>query len=293
MEEYISQYTSDIIDHYDISKTNVCLAGGIFANVLLNQKLTQIKKVNKLFIHPHMGDGGLAAGAAFSLHHQRYKNLTRYRLESVYLGSEYSDQAIKAELELQNITYSKPIYAEKKVASLLSKGNIVCLFQGRMEYGPRSLGNRSIIGQAKDVSINDNLNIKLGRSEFMPFAPSIIEEYANEYFDIMEQNHACEFMTMVVNCTKLCKKNAPAIVHVDGTARPHIVRKSINSRYHNIIREFYQISGVPLLLNTSFNMHDEPIVESPKIAINSFIRSKIDYLLIGSYLIAHKNTVKD
>lgn len=293
MEEYISQYTSDIIDHFDISKTNVCLAGGIFANVLLNQKLTQIKKVKKLFIHPHMGDGGLAAGAAFSLHHQRHKNLTRYRLESVYLGSEYTDRAIKAELELQNITYSKPIYAEKKVASLLSKGNIVCLFQGRMEYGPRSLGNRSIIGQAKDVSINDNLNIKLGRSEFMPFAPSIIEEYANEYFDIMEQNHACEFMTMVVNCTKLCKENAPAIVHVDGTARPHIVRKSINPRYYNIIREFYQITRVPILLNTSFNMHEEPIVESPKTAINSFIRSKIDYLLIGSYLIAHKDNVRD
>jgi len=293
LEEYISQYISDIIDHYDIPRTNVCLAGGIFANVLLNQKLSQIKKVDKLFIHPHMGDGGLATGAAFLLASKVTGSLASYRLDSVYLGTYYSDEEIKAELEAQNVSYTQPDEPEKMVGQLLAEGNIICLYDGRMEYGPRSLGNRSIVCRAKDESINDSLNIKLGRSEFMPFAPSILEEHANEYFDIQQQNQACEFMTMVVNCTPLCKENAPAIVHVDGTARPHIVRKSINPRYHRIIREFYQLGGVPLVLNTSFNMHDEPIVECPQTAVNSFIRSKIDYLLIGPYLVSQPESIKD
>ena len=289
MEEYICQYLTDVLKENNIKKTNICLAGGIFANVLLNQKISKIKELNKLFIHPNMGDGGLASGAAFSMHSKDYRKVNSYVLESVYLGTEYSDQVIKSELEFQNIPFSKIDNPEKKVANLLSQGKIICLFQGRMEYGPRSLGNRSIISQAKDISINDSLNKKLGRSEFMPFAPSILEEYASKYFDINNQNQACEFMTIVADCTELCKKNAPAIVHVDNTARPHIVKKSVNKRYHKIISEFNNITGIPLLLNTSFNMHEEPIVENPKSAIKSFIASKIDYLFIGSFLIDQKD----
>lgn len=290
LEEYICAYVTDIMTHFNLPKSDLCVAGGIFANVLLNNKLAQIDLIDQIFVHPNMGDGGLATGAAFSLANKYTDKLTPYQMQSAYLGNEYSSQYIQTLLDEQGIKYTKEAQPEETVGKLLSQDNIVCLYQGRMEYGPRALGNRSIMAQAKDMNMNDRLNTKLCRSEFMPFAPSVLEEQAHDYFDLDNSSLlACEFMTMVVNCTSLCKDKAPAIVHVDGTARPHIVRQSINPRYHKIIHALFEITGVPLILNTSFNMHDEPIVESPETALNSFQRSSIDYMLIGPYLISRKD----
>lgn len=290
LENYVCSYLEDIIVKFNITSTDLCLAGGIFANVLLNNRLSKLTNIKKIFVHPNMGDGGLPLGAAFYLSNRIKPGLVSQQLDSVYLGSAYTDDYIQSLLDEYQIQYQAESNIEDIAGELLSKGNILCVFQGRMEYGPRALGNRSIIAKADLSSINDKLNGKLQRSEFMPFAPSVLEEYASDYFALNESNLlASEFMTMVVDCREKCKEVAPGIVHIDGTARPHIVKKEINTRYHKILRAFYERTGVALVLNTSFNMHDEPIVESPEDALRAFKRSNIDYLLLGSFLISQKD----
>lgn len=287
LEEYITQYISDLMHKFQIPKIDLCLAGGVFANVLLNNRINRIEKIKRLFIHPHMGDGGLATGAALYMAKNKKPAMRSVQLNSTYLGTEYTNEFIEQMLKYKGIKYQHLNNPEELVGELLSTGNIVCLYQGRMEYGPRALGNRTIMASPSDPGISQTLNNKLCRSDFMPFAPSVLEEHAPEFFNVdLDTNLACEFMTMVVECTDICRERAPAIVHVDGTARPHIVKKSVNPRYHKIISTFYNLTGTPLILNTSFNMHDEPIVECPETALNSFLRSSIDFLLVGDFLIA-------
>jgi carbamoyltransferase len=159
-----------------------------------------------------------------------------------------------------------------------------------MEYGPRALGSRSILAQATDATINDSLNKKLRRTEFMPFAPVILLEDAERCFRGIYQKglHAAAFMTITFDCTEFMKQTMPAAVHVDGTARPQLVSKNLNESYYTIVSEYKKITGIPGIINTSFNMHEEPIVYSPEDAVRSFLEGSLDYLAIGNYLIAYQ-----
>ena len=172
------------------------------------------------------------------------------------------------------------------IAQLIAQGKVVARFDGRMEYGPRALGNRSILYQTTDVSVNDWLNKKLKRTEFMPFAPATLAEQANDYYhDIEGADYTAQFMTITFDCTDRMKRMCPGVVHIDGTARPQLVTSEGNPSFYAIISEYYKLTGIPSVINTSFNNHGEPIVCSPQDAIDSFKKGGLDYLAIGSFLV--------
>ena len=286
----VQQYTEDLVTEYiqknieHISCKNICLAGGLFGNVKLNQKIKELGFRN-IFIHPAMGDEGLALGAVLAYLGQTGQTTPR-RLENVFLGLSYSNDNIKETLERNSLDYCVMEKPEETIAHLLAQGNVVARFDGKMEYGPRALGNRSILYQTTDVSVNDWLNKKLKRTEFMPFAPATLVEYASDYYcDIEGADYTAQFMTITFDCTNLMKKVSPGVVHIDGTARPQLVTQDGNPSFHKIISEYHKITGIPSVINTSFNNHGEPIVCSPQDAVNSFLNGKLDYLAIGDFLV--------
>ncbi len=282
LQKNTEKYVCEIISHFlkETNQKNTCLSGGLFANVKLNQKIHELKEVENIYIYPAMGDMGLSHGAALAV--TKKKRL----LENIYLGPRFKNKTIEKELKKQNIKYKKIKNIEKRVAQLLSDGKIVARFNEKMEYGPRALGNRSILAEAKNKKINDTLNKKLKRTEFMPFAPVILEEFVNEYIqNIKGAEFTAKFMNISFRVTEKMIKKAPATVHVDGTARPQIINQKDNPSYCKIIEEYYQITKIPVLINTSFNVHEEPIVMNPKDAITSFIKSNLDCLAIGDYLV--------
>jgi len=232
-----------------------------------------------------MGDDGLSYGAVLWKLSQE-NSLKPQQLKDVYLGMEYSEDEIKkaiSESKLKSDYYEE---IEEVIAELISKNKIVARFNGRMEHGPRALGNRSILYQAIDPAINDWLNKRLNRSDFMPFAPVTLSEYANKCYKNLEgAEYAAKFMTITFDCTDYMKKNSPAVVHVDGTARPQLVSKQDNLSYYKIVKAYHKLTGIPSIVNTSFNMHEEPIVCTPEDAIRSFKEGHLDYLAIGNYLI--------
>ena len=270
----------------------VILSGGVCANVKMNQKIQEVVGVEKLFVHPAMGDAGQAVGAAltadFRVRKKDHKgSCTPTLLKDAYLGSCYSDQEIQATLDRYSLVAQRPDDLGRDIALKLFAGKVVARFAGRMEYGPRALGNRSILCHCGDPTINDWLNQKLRRTEFMPFAPVTLEEDADRcYIGIDKSRESARFMTVTYDCTEHMKQSCPAVVHVDGTARPQLVSKKSNPLLHHLLSEYKKISGIASLINTSFNMHEEPIVCSPDDAVRAFLDSKIDYLAIGSYLVA-------
>lgn len=272
------------------NKRKIVLSGGVAANVLLNQKIHEIEGVEEIYIHPAMSDAGQALGAAQYAYNQELKKQGKYLpskcLKNVYFGSGYSDEEIKYCLDKQNIKYCYYDDIERKIARLLADKKIVARYNGRMEYGPRALGNRSILFHAGDKTANDWLNSRLKRTEFMPFAPSVLMEDRFEYFlNIQGAEYTAEFMTITFNCTNKMKQECPAVVHIDGTARPNFVSKETNPSYYRIIKEYKNITGIGVILNTSFNMHEEPIVCTPEEAIRAFKQSGLDYLAISCYLV--------
>lgn len=273
------------------TKPDLFLAGGLFANISINQRLHESKIFSRIFIFPNMGDGGtvylpsidkMRGGNSAELGDKRISEL-----KSVYLGPAYTDVCIiKSILEAEGLVYSEEADIEKKIAKLLAAGKTVARFNGRMEYGPRALGNRSILYQTTDVTVNDWLNKKLKRVNFMPFAPVTLFELKDQcYLNIEGAENAVKFMTIAVDCTDLMKKVSPGVVHADGTARPQLLREEDNPSYYQILKEYYQLTGIPSLINTSFNMHGEPIVCSPQEAIETFKTAKIDYLAISKFLV--------
>ena len=275
-----------VASHY-VRRENVdaiVLAGGVAANVKMNQRLYEIEGVNKIFIHPNMGDGGTGTGAAILVASQR-TNLEPERLHDVYFGPEYGEKEIEEALEKAKMDYSRPANIAAEVARLIHEGKVVARFDGRMEYGPRALGNRSILYHTVDPTVNDWLNKRLKRTEFMPFAPATLWERRHDCFEDMgEAELPAEYMTITFNCKPFMKKSSPAAVHVDGTARPQLVREDVNPGFHRIIKEYEKLSGIPSIVNTSFNMHEEPIVCTPRDAVRAFNLGALDYLAIGPFL---------
>jgi carbamoyltransferase len=211
-------------------------------------------------------------------------------MDQVYFGPEFSDEDIERDLELNGLEYTCHQDIECQIARLLSEGYVVARFNGRMEYGPRALGNRSILYQPTDHSVNDWLNQGLSRTEFMPFAPSTLQQYAEQCFrDVKGAEDAARFMTITFNCTDWMKEHCQGVVHIDNTARPQLVIQDENPSYYKIIDEYRKLTGLPTVVNTSFNIHEEPIVCTPSDAIRAFNMGNLDYLAIGSFLV--KNPV--
>ncbi len=276
---------------------DLALAGGVVANVRVNQELHRIPEVRRIFIHPHMGDGGLSVGAALAAcvpgTLDRTMPADPEPLTDVYLGPDLSPQAVRAALEahgLRGEPLSGPI--EEQVADLLQAGYVVARADGRMEYGPRALGNRSILYQPTDRKVNDWLNKNLRRTEFMPFAPAILsEKYGQAFDDVNGAEHAAEFMTITFQATPWTIAHLEGVVHLDQTARPQVVRKDRNPGFYRIIKSFQQRTGLPAVINTSFNMHEEPIVCSADDCVRAFLDGNIDYLAIGEHLVRHPKGV--
>lgn len=267
--------------------SRVAISGGVAANVRLNQKIHELNGVKEVFIQPAMGDDGLALGAAYYAAFEN--NIKIEKLENLYLGPDYSDTKVLEALRKYQVRHRVYKDIEGIAARLLSQGKIVARYAGRMEMGPRALGNRSILCQATDPSTNDWLNKRLKRSEFMPFAPVTLKEYAHLcYKGLKGAEFSAKFMTITFNCTPYMRKTSPAVVHIDGTARPQIITRQDNPGYYKILKEYHRLTGIPSLVNTSFNMHEEPIVCTPEDAIRSYLASGLDYLLINNYLVTAK-----
>jgi len=288
LEDIVTRYINHWIQESGYS--NIALAGGVFANVKLNQRIHELPSAQSIFIHPGMGDEGLALGAAlfkcFQLCQQTQTRFECNRIDHVYWGPEFSTSQIENEIKESGLPYEDCPNIEEKVAALIARGKVVARFAGNMEYGPRALGNRSILYQTTDTTVNDWLNKKLHRTEFMPFAPVTLKEYSHQcYKDVGGAEIPAEFMTITFDCTDWMKKNCPAVVHVDGTARPQIINKETTPLYYKIVDEYRKLTGLPSIINTSFNMHEEPIVCTPNDAIRAFKQGSLDYLAMENFLI--------
>ncbi len=293
IQQHCERIATEHVQHY-LSQPgmpgNLCLAGGLFANVRINQKLQELPEVRRLWVHPGMTDVGLAVGAALAAcicgRSGPSMPWLREVIRDVYYGPGYSAREIETELRAGGLKFQRPASIEAEVARLLAEGYVVARFDGRMEYGPRALGNRSILYQPADRSVNDWLNERLNRTEFMPFAPATLIEYADQHYrDWEKAADSARFMTVTYDCTDWMRRTCPGVVHLDGTARPQLVARKDNLSYWRIIDEFRKLTGVASVINTSFNMHEEPIVCSPGDAVRSFRTGHLDYLAIGEFLV--------
>ena len=282
LEEVVSLYLSRWVARMGVSRV-VC-AGGVFANVKMNQRLAEIPGVEEVFIFPAMGDDGVGAGAAYALQAD-LEGLDPSRLEHVYLGPGYSERQLEDALEGSGLSYYKSANVEEEIAALLQAQSVVARFDGRMEFGPRALGNRSILYPATQPEVNQWLNQRLKRTEFMPFAPVTLAEHAGErYQNVNVVRFTSEFMTVTTDCTPRMRQESPAAVHVDGTARPQLVRRESNPSLYKVLSAYHQRTGIPTLINTSFNMHEEPIVCSPEDAVRAFQSGGLEVLALGPFI---------
>jgi carbamoyltransferase len=268
-------------------KTKVVVSGGVHANVKLNQRIREIPGVDGLFVYPNMGDGGCGTGAAMlAFGHEVMRKAGPF--DVVYFGPDYTEAQIRAALDKEGLKYERLDSPEERIAELLSQDHIIGRFNGRMEYGPRALGNRSVLYPAKEPEVNQWLNHQLARTEFMPFAPSCLAEFAPRlYHNLSGCEKTAEFMTVTFDCTDWMKGHSPAAVHVDGTARPQLVTPQSNPSYYKLISAYEKRTGIPVVINTSFNMHEEPIVCSPDDAVRAFLLGNVDYLAAGPFLVPH------
>ena len=287
LEEIVTNFVDNWVEQSGFN--DVLLSGGVAANVKLNQRINELERVNSVFIHPGMGDEGLAVGAAqlkcFELCQKAGLEFRNEKIEEVYWGPGYSEKEMEVALREGELEFKHHPDIEARIAGLLAQGKVVARFDGRMEYGPRALGNRSILYQPTDPTVNEWLNKKLDRTEFMPFAPVTLMEYADQcYLGLQGAEDAARFMTITFDCTDRMKESCPAVVHVDGTARPQLIDRKINPSYYDIVDEYRKLTDLPTIINTSFNMHEEPIVCTPAEAVRSVKKSKLDALAMGNFL---------
>jgi len=270
----------------DSGRRKLLLAGGIFGNVKLNQRINELSEVDYLFVHPGMGDEGLPVGAALACSAEQ--GVFRLaRIENVYWGPGFDDAEAERLLASAGFRYERVPDIQRRVAEELAARKIVARCVGRMEYGPRALGHRSILFHAADPSANDWLNEKLRRSEFMPFAPATLASRAADcYRHLGSAAYAAEFMTVCFDGEPEFRKRCPAVVHVDGTARPQLVTETGNPDFHRILSEYERLTGIASVVNTSFNIHEEPIVCSPADALRAFATAELDHLALGNFLVS-------
>jgi carbamoyltransferase len=284
IQKVAEDFTLQSVRHW-LARTGarkLAMAGGLFANVRLNRLLAETLPLDEVFVFPAMGDEGLSVGAGLTFLHERDGTDTwlrhRHRLDNVYLGQNY-DGRIDDTLSSAGMRRlaGRPV---ETAVDLIRAGKAGAIYAGRMEFGPRALGARSIIASPHDHAINDLLNKRLDRSEFMPFAPYVLEEDAARVFEITDVNrYAAHFMTITCGVRPEWRARIPAVVHVDGTARPQIVRGDENPLFAAILRRFRDQTELPVLINTSFNVHEEPIVNRPEECLQALSDGRVDFVV--------------
>jgi len=293
-----------------VPSDNLCLAGGVALNCVANGKILKKQIFKNIWIQPAAGDAGGALGAALAVWYKKLQGKRKIlpgkdSQRGSFLGPDYSSGDIKKFLDSHNIKYSEvsPEAAPKKVAELVNAHKVVGFFQGRMEFGPRALGGRSIIGDARSEKMQSLMNLKIKfRESFRPFAPSMLEEYVGEYFDF---DAPSPYMLLVYDIKEKYRRQfsdedkkkkgidklyikrsvVPAVTHVDFSARLHSVNREVSPYYYAVIEEFHKLTGCPIIINTSFNVRGEPIVNSPEDAYRCFMRTNIDYLVLENYFL--------
>ena len=292
--------------HQQTSQTNLCLSGGVALNCVANGRILREGPFKNLWIQPASGDAGGSLGAALTLWNEAYLGKREInkndQMQGSLLGPEYSNQYIERVLNYHNANYAflRDDELIAVIARKISQGNIVAWFQGRMEFGPRALGNRSFLGDPRNPEMQRKMNLKIKfRESFRPFAPAVLAESANEYFNL---NASSPYMLLVstisdnikydidknvqgFNKLDLIRSEVPAVTHVDYSARIQTVDKDLNPKFYNLINQFYCLTSVPMLINTSFNIRGEPIVCSPYDALRCFMKTDTDYLVLGNHLL--------
>jgi carbamoyltransferase len=277
--QLIERYLGDILRETG----KLCFAGGVGLNVKLNQRIIDLPYVDELFVQPAASDAGTAIGAASYLINKNGGNVER--MEHVYLGPSYTtEECIEACKKHPNQPKWERIdHVAKTAAKILSQGNPLAWFQGRMEFGPRALGNRSILGDPSYPGIAERINSQIKyRERWRPFCPSILDSAAKE---ILQTDHPAPYMTFSFQVAKHWKDKIPEVVHEDGTARPQVVNKKTNPRYYELIQNLEKLKGVPAVLNTSLNRRGEPMICSPEDALNMFYASDLQYLMMEDVLV--------
>jgi carbamoyltransferase len=268
------------------------LAGGCGFNSVANGKVTTHSPFKHVYVQSAAGDAGGAVGAALYAHHEASPATTHPYVRHAYLGPSYSSDEIEALLKqeagklseqrctVERVDHLPTLYA--RTVKAIAAGHVIGWFQGRMEWGPRALGNRSILGDPRRADMKDILNLKIKRREsFRPFAPSILREHVKDWFELDDD---VPFMMKVFPIKEAKRAQIPAVTHVDGTGRLQTVYRDTNERYYDLISAFHQLTGVPMLLNTSFN-ENEPVVCKPSEALDCFLRTKMDLLVLGDWVV--------
>ena len=268
-------------EHYQ--RGDFCLAGGVALNSVANGQLLSEGFADRIFIQPAAGDSGLSLGAAYYVNHITYRNPDRSPMKNAFLGTNHPDEAIESTLKRMGVKYQHINDRYDVCAKLLHQGKILGWFQGRMEYGPRALGNRSILTSPFGENTKETLNSKVKhRESFRPFAACVLQEEATNYFTISDS----PYMLLVGEPSR---KDMPAITHVDQTTRLQTVTQEDSNELHALLHAYKKCSGVPILLNTSLNIMGEPIIESPEQAVTCWLETEMDALCIGSYLLTEKS----
>ena len=262
---------------------NLCLAGGVALNSKANGKIAASGMVERIFVQPAASDDGVALGAALAPYLDRGGRLPNKAMRHAYLGPEFDGAAIETALRTYKLRYTPLNNPAETAAELLSRGKILGWFQGRMEFGPRALGSRSILADPRDPEMNAKVNnaVKF-REWWRPFAPSLKKEAAGEY---LESGTDSPFMILTAQVRPEKRSVIPSVTHVDGSARPQTVEKEINPLYWHLLDEFEKRTGVPVIMNTSFNLRGEAIVHTPTDAVRTFYSSGMDALVIGNFLV--------
>jgi carbamoyltransferase len=287
----LQQKTDELVYHMAVhlhaltGSSNLCLAGGVALNCVTNHHVLENGPYQNLYVQPAAHDGGTSLGAAFYVWNHILGEPVRGSMSHAYLGPAFSDEEIEEQLQRQHLKYDRVAELEREVARLISQQNVVGFFQGSMEYGPRALGNRSILADPRHADMREILNHKVKHREyFRPFAPSVLHEEAANWFRIGKEAPAADFMLIAYPAREEVAASIPAVIHADGTCRVQTVKQEANPRFHRVISEFNKLTGIPVVLNTSFN-DQEPIICTPADAIGTFLKTEIDYLAIGSFLV--------
>jgi carbamoyltransferase len=277
--------------HRETGLSKLCMAGGVALNSVANGRIIRESPMKELYIQPSPGDGGGALGAALYAHHQLLNQPRTFVMDHAYWGQAHSQDDIRSFLQTNGIRHEfieNPEDVATTTAEALQRGKVVGWFQGRFEWGPRALGNRSILADPRRQDMKDIVNTKIKfREPYRPFAPSILAEHAHSFFDLpnIGQHLPAHFMLYVLDVKKEKRDVIPATTHENGTGRVQIVSRDSNQRYHRLIERFYEATGVPVLLNTSFNLKGEPVVNTPREAYSSFMRSGLDLLVLDQCLV--------
>lgn len=283
-QEFIEKTAADVVKHY-IEKTGidrVCLAGGVVLNCKMNRKIVELPCVDKYFIQPVAHDAGLPLGAGWDASNKPQRDISR--MEDIYLGPGYDNQEIRDILEGFKVDFRKPEDLSGSVADRLVDGELIGWFQGRMEMGPRALGNRSILADPRVDASRDQINDNVKhRENWRPFAPSMLPEAANKY--LVGDRDSPFMIDTFETVPQYCEEITATLHPADSTTRPHIVKQNRNPQYYDLIQSFEEQTGVPVLLNTSFNDHGEPIIRTPRQAIRSFYSMGLDALVLNDFLI--------